>query len=103
MYLAVCMFQTLLPFGPQISVSFNTPVHEFNNENCKEGSLFLQRHYHVTITNRLVRSARTCARKFPHNREPLIQSSCFVSWCHNRARKYSVPFLWHLAVRTSQR
>lgn len=32
-YLAVCMFQALLPFGPQISVSFNTRVIEFNNEN----------------------------------------------------------------------
>lgn len=41
--------------------------------------------------------------KFPHNRRPLIQSSCFVSWCHKRDRKYPPPFQQHLAVRNSQR
>lgn len=65
-------------------------------------SLFLQSRYHVRITNRLVGSSHTC-QKGSRIREPLIQSICFMTWCHNRARTYSVPFLQHLAVRTSQR
>lgn len=84
-------------------MSFNSPVIECNNENYKGGSLFFQSHYHVTIADRLVRVYPHMCWKFPHNRDSLIQSSCFMSWCHNRARKYSVPFLRHLAVRTSQR
>lgn len=84
---------TYLPFGPHILLSFHPSVF----------SLFftvpLSRHNHKQVSE----VYSLMYQKFPHNRESLIQSSCFVTWCHNRARKYSVPCLQHLAVRTSQR
>lgn len=76
---------------------------ERNNETVSGGSVFSQSRHHVTIRKQVSEVCLHMGRKFPHDSEPLIQSSCFVSWCHNRVRKYFVSFLQNVAVRTSPR
>lgn len=81
------------------SVSFGVTVIELSDENA----LFSQSHYHVTVTNGLFEIRIHMCWEIPNNSEPLTQSSCRVLWCHNRVRKYYIPLVTHLAVRTSRR
>lgn len=100
---ATCVFQTLLPFGPQISRSFNTAVIERNDKNYKGGSLFLQSHHHVTVTNRLVRSACTCAQNFHIIDSHWPKAAVLCCGVITESGNILSHFYGILAVRTSQR
>lgn len=91
------MFQTSWHLLHRLST-----LHLLNSIMTTGGRFFrepLSRHNHKQVSEVCLHMDQN----FPHNRDPLIPSSCFVSWCHNRDRKYSSPFLQHFAVRTSQR
>lgn len=62
--------------------SFSVAVIEYNNESCTGGPLFSQSRHRVTITNRLARSARTCAKKFPHPRHQETLTPPAAVQCH---------------------